>query len=282
MGTANLQTLVANLVFPEAPRWHDGKLWFSDMNAQRVMTVDLSGNLETIVTVPGGPSGLGWLPDGRLLIVSMQERKLLRLDLHGLDQAANLWDLASYHCNDMVVDHQGRAYIGNFGFDLNTGEQPRPAEIVLVSPDGPPRVAADNLMFPNGTVITPPGGTLIVAESFGQCLTAFDIESDGALTGRRTWAHLEGSTPDGICLDDQGAIWVASPFNYEVLRVQEGGTILDRIGMNARPYACMLGGEDGRTLFILTSEPPEPFADGRSPGGRIEMTRVDVPHAGLP
>ncbi|MCP4752495.1 MAG: SMP-30/gluconolactonase/LRE family protein [Proteobacteria bacterium] len=276
------EVLVEGLVFPEGPRWRDGKLWFSDMNAQRVMTVDLAGTLETIAVVPQSPSGLGWLPDGRLLVVSMADRRLLRLEADGLKEVANLWELASHHCNDMVVDGQGRAYIGNFGFDLGTGEAVKPAEMIMVTPDGEARVVADELLFPNGAVITPDGKTLIVGETYGARLTAFDIEGDGSLTNRRVWASVEGVAPDGICLDAEGAVWVADPAGSGVLRVREGDEITDRIAMKAKTYACMLGGTEGRTLFILTSEPPDPSAGRFTQNGRIETVEVEVAHAGLP
>ncbi len=279
---AETRRLAERLVFPEGPRWHDGKLWFSDMNAQQVMTVDLSGNLETIATVPGNPSGLGWNLQGDLLIVSMVDRRLLKLTDKGLEEVANLWNLATYHCNDMVVDSKGRAYIGNFGFDLNTGEPIRTAEIIMVTPDGEARIVADDLLFPNGTVITPDGKTLIVGETYGSRLTAFDIAPDGSLSGRRVWATMNGPVPDGISLDAEGGIWVASPTTSEVFRILEGGDITDRIPMHAGTYACMLGGEEGRTLFILTSEPPDPFAGRPFHGGCIDVIDVDIPHAGLP
>jgi len=274
--------LLDNLFFPEGPRWHDGKLWFSDMHAHQVMTVDLDGNAGTIVEVPGWPSGLGWLPDGRLLVVSMTDRRLLRLDSGGLTEVANLWGLASFHCNDMVVDKQGRAYIGNFGFDEAAKAPFTPAEIVMVTPEGQASVVADNMAFPNGTVITPDGSTLIVGETYGACLTAFDIESDGSLTGRRTWANLEKAVPDGICLDAEGAIWVASPISSEVLRVREGGQVTSRIKVATQAYACMLGGPERRTLFILTAESSNPDEVMARATGRIEFVEVDVPGAGLP
>jgi len=199
--------LLDGLMFSEGPRWHDGKLWFSDMHAHKVMTVDLAGNVETIVEVPNWPSGLGWLPDGRLLVVSMTDRRLLRLDPEGLTEVGELSGLASHHCNDMVVDRQGRAYIGNFGFDLAAQADYAPAEIVMVTPDGKARVVADQMAFPNGMVITPDDRTLIVGETFEACLTAFDVENDGSLINRRIWAKLEGSVPDGICLDAEGVLY---------------------------------------------------------------------------
>jgi sugar lactone lactonase YvrE len=274
--------LLEGLLFPEGPRWHEDKLWFSDMQLHQVMTVDLDGTSEIIVEVEASPSGLGWLPDGRLLVVSMLDRRLLRLDPEGLTEVANLFDLASYHCNDMVVDAQGRAYIGNFGFDLAANTGLKPAEIIMVMPDGRVQIVADDVLFPNGTVITPDGNTLIVAETYGNCLTAFDIEPDGTLLNRRVWATLEGKFPDGICLDAEGAIWVTAPFPGEVIRVQEGGQITHRLEVSTQPYACMLGGSDRRTLFVCTAGSSDPEEIHAAPNGRIEIIEVDVPGAGLP
>ncbi len=282
--TLETTVLLDGLMFPEGPRWHDGKLWFSDMQAYQVMTVDLDGNAEKIVKVPGQPSGLGWLPNGQMLIVSMLDRRLMRLDPEGLTEVADLSKLASFHCNDMVVDREGRSYIGNFGFDLGVHPfVPKPAEIVLVMPDGDSRVVADEMIFPNGSVITPDGRTLIVAETFGHRLTAFDIKTDGSLKGRRIWAQLDGIFPDGICLDAEGAIWVASPGKTrEVLRVREGGEVTHRVNVNTTPYACMLGGPDRHTLFVLTSETSDPGEARAKASGRIEIVQVEVPGAGLP
>ena len=279
---ASTRVLLDGLVFPEGPRWHAGKLWFSDMHAHCVMTVDLAGRAETVVEVPGQPSGLGWLPDGRLLVVSMTDRRLLRLDPGGLTVAADLSALASFYCNDMVVDARGRAYVGNFGFDLHAEAPFHPAELVLVPPDAAPRVVASDLAFPNGCVITPDGRTLVVGESGGARLTAFTIAADGSLVERRVWAALENAVPDGICLDAEGAIWVASPIGNEVLRVQEGGTVVDRVRVSTVPFACMLGGPDRRTLFVATAETHQPEIVKARPSGRIEIATVDVPGAGLP
>jgi len=274
--------LLDGLGFPEGPRWHDGKLWFSDMHARKVMTVDLEGHAETIVEVPNQPSGLGWLPHGRLLVVSMIDRRLLRLDPTGLTEVADLSPLAAYHCNDMVVDGYGRAYIGNFGFDFRAGQPFAPAALILVTPEGPARVVADELAFPNGTVITPDGRTLVVGETWGRRLTAFDIAPDGALTRRRLWAQLEdGRFPDGICLDAEGAIWVASPLSSEVLRVHEGGQVTHRIKVATRAYACMLGGSDRRNLFVCTAANSDE-ATWTMASGSIELVRVNVPGVGLP
>jgi sugar lactone lactonase YvrE len=274
--------LLDGLAFPEGPRWHEGKLWFSDMHAHRVMTVDLDGRAETIVEVPGRPSGLGWLPDGRLLVVSMTDRRLLRLDGSTLGVVAELSGLASFHCNDMVVDGGGRAYIGNFGFDLHARAPFRPAELILVAPGAAPRVVAGDLAFPNGAVITPDGHTLIVGESGAGRLTAFTVEADGSLTERRLWAALGTAVPDGICLDAEGAIWVASPVGNEVLRVRAGGAVVDRVTVSTVPYACMLGGPDRRTLFVATAETHHPEEAAARRSGRIEIAAVDVPGAGWP
>jgi len=274
--------LAEGFLFPEGPRWHEGKLWVSDMQSRWVTTVDLQGKTEKIVEVPGSPSGLGWLPDGRLLVVSMTDRRLLRLDGEGLSEVADLSRLASFHCNDMVVDRRGRAYIGNFGFDFAAGAPVSPAEIVLVTPEGQARVVSDGLMFPNGTVITPDGQTLIVAETFGHRLTAFDLEPDGGLSHRRVWADLEGAFPDGICLDAEGAIWVAAPEPGEVRCIREGGLVTHRVKVSTRPYACMLGGSERRTLLVCTAESAVPGRGRGRTGGRIEIVEVEVPGGGLP
>jgi len=276
------RVLLDGLRFPEGPRWHEDRLWFSDMHAGVVLAVDLAGRVETIVAVPGEPSGLGWLPDGRLLVVSMQDRRLLRLDPGGLVEVADLSPFASFHCNDMVVDAQGRAYVGNFGFDLHARAPLTPANLVLVHPDGRAELAAKDLLFPNGTVITPDGRTLIVGESFGARLTAFDVAADGRLANRRVWAQLEGgAVPDGICLDAEGAVWLASPTTNEFLRVREGGAVAARLPVDRSAIACMLGGPERRTLFLCTSRAHDPAETGAREA-RIEIVDVDVPGAGRP
>ncbi|UCE85001.1 MAG: SMP-30/gluconolactonase/LRE family protein [Deltaproteobacteria bacterium] len=274
--------LLQGLAFGEGPRWHEGRLWFSDMHAHVVRAVDLDGKAENIVEVPNRPSGLGWLPDGRLLVVSMVDRRLLRLDPEGLVEVADLGELTGFHCNDMVVDRAGRAYVGNFGFDLESGEEPRSTTLVLVTPAGEARVVADDLMFPNGAVITPDGSTLIVAESFAGRLSAFDIQPDGGLKARRVWAAVDGMVPDGICLDAEGAIWVASPLSGEVLRVHEGGDVSERFRPKQAPYACMLGSPDRRTLFVLTAPTHLPEEAIAKRAGCIETVAVRAPGAGLP
>ena len=276
------EVLVAGLTFPEAPRWRDGKLWFSDFYSHRVLTVDLAGRLETVVEVPQRPSGLGWRPDGTLLVVSMLDRRLLRVDGGKTHVVADLSALATGPCNDMVVDAAGRAYVGNFGFDRHRGEPERSTCLARVDVDGRVIRVAEDLHFPNGTVITPDGGTLIVAETLAHRLTAFDIAADGTLLNRRVLATLEGCFPDGICLDADGAVWVADARRNRVLRVRADGT-LDRTlttGQNGA-FACMLGGPDRRTLFVLTNTGSGP-AMAQKTDGRIETYRVDVPGAGLP
>lgn len=272
------------LAFPESPRWHDGALWFSDFYQHTVKRVTMDGRVETVAHVPGQPSGLGWLPDGRLLVVSMTDRRLLRLDPDGLHQVADLSHLAPFHCNDMVVDAQGCAYIGNFGFDMLGRETPKPTGLIRVTPEGDAKVVAWDLHFPNGCVITPDGRTLIVAESYAARLTAFSINVDGSLSARRIWASLPGAVaPDGICLDAQGAIWVACPVTREVLRVREGGEVTHRIVTPGQAVACMLGGPQRKTLFLLTGKvmvTPEQSRQALS--GVIYTMPVEVPGAGCP
>ncbi|MEE9280277.1 MAG: SMP-30/gluconolactonase/LRE family protein [Myxococcota bacterium] len=280
--SSEFSVLLDGLAFPEGPRWHDGRLFFSDMHSRRVMAVDMQGSAEVIVDVPTLPSGLGWLPDGRLLVVSMTDRKLLRLDPGGLVEHADLSDYASFHCNDMVVDSRGRAYVGNFGFDLWAQADFKTAELVLVSPDGDAVVAADGLAFPNGTVITPDGRTLIVGESGAARLTAFDVAPTGLLFRRREWAPLSAAVPDGICLDAEGAIWLASPPSAEVLRVRQGGEVTHRLAVSTQAFACMLGGPERRTLFACTAGGSDPEETRAQAAGRIEIAEVEVPGAGLP
>jgi sugar lactone lactonase YvrE len=277
-----LKVLLERLAFPEGPRWHDGKLFFSDMHAHQVLAVDMAGKSEVICEVPNRPSGLGWLPDGRMMVVSMRDRKLLRVDRDGLKEHGNMNKLAPFDCNDMVVDKEGRAYVGNFGFDLHANETPRGTTLVMVAPDGSARIVAEELMFPNGAVITPDGKTLIVGESFGRRLTAFDFAADGSLKNRRVWADLDKSVPDGICLDAENAIWVACPTASEVIRVKQGGEVTERIKVETDAFACMLGGPDGRTLFVATAANSDPEKCRADRTGRIEMTQVEVPRAGLP
>ena len=284
----NTEVLIEGLTFTEGPRWHDGRLYFSDFFTHRVLAVDTKGNMETIVETPQQPSGLGWSPDGSMLIVSMNDQKLLSFSNGELSEVADLSQLATNFCNDMVVDKKGNAYVGNFGFDLHAGEPIKPTNLILVRPGEEPCVVAENVFFPNGTVITPDDKTLIVGETFASCLTAFDINEDGTLANRRVWADLrsieDGYTPvpDGICLDAEGAIWVASPSTNDVIRVQEGGALLDKVEVDRGAFACMLGGENGNTLFISTANDSTEETCLKERSARIEVIDVDVPRAGLP
>jgi sugar lactone lactonase YvrE len=278
-----LETLLDGLTFPEAPRWHDGRLWFSDFYTHRVLAVTDDGTVKTILEIPQRPSGLGWTPDGALLVVSMLDRRLLRVENGTSRVLADLSAVATGPCNDMVVDGKGRAYVGNFGYDRHEGEPPRTTCLVRVDPDGRVTRAAEDLFFPNGTVITPDGRTLIIGETQAHRLTAFDVAPDGALDNRRVWASLDERVfPDGMCLDAEGAIWVSDARGSALLRVREGGTVDRTVSTGTRyAFACMLGGVDRRTLFVCTSTGSGPaMADKRD--GAIETVRVDVAGAGLP
>ena len=285
------ETLMKGLTFGEGPRWHENKFYFSDFYSHKVYSLDLSGKHEVIVEIPNQPSGLGWTPDGTMLIVSMKDRKLMSFKDGQLKERADLTEFSSFHCNDMVVDIDGNAFIGNFGFNTYDGEEIKPTNLILVKPGEEPVLAADNLFFPNGTVITPDNKTLIVGETYAASLTAFDKSEDGSLSNRRIWADLqvnseEGTVPlpDGMCIDEEGAIWVASPSTAEVIRVHEGGMISERIPVQTNAFACMLGGEDRRTLFICTSNGSggDPEAALREKSGKIDITQVDVPGCGKP
>ncbi|QQS11035.1 MAG: SMP-30/gluconolactonase/LRE family protein [Rhodospirillales bacterium] len=280
---AKLETVMDGLTFAEGPRWHDGRLWFSDFYSHRVIAVEAGGKSETIVEVPQRPSGLGWTPAGDLLIVSMLDRALLRFAGGRLSPYADLSALATGPCNDMVVDAKGRCYVGNFGFDRHKGEAQRTTCLARVDPDGTVSRAADDLMFPNGTVITPDGRTMVVAETFGSKLTAFDVAADGTLSNRRLFADLPGIFPDGICLDAEGGVWVTDARGPDTVRVFDGGRIAERIpaGEGRHAFACMLGGADRRTLYLCTNVASGP-AVAEKRAGRIDAVRVDVPGAGLP
>ena len=268
------------LRFGEGPRVRDGALWCSDMHDQTVVRFRPDGSREAVCRVAQDPSGLGWLPDGQLLIVSMQDRRLLRWDGDALHEHADLSDLAPWHCNDMVVDAKGSAYVGNFGFDLAGGAAMTPTNLILVPADGAPRVVAEDLVFPNGTVITPDGRTLIVAESFAGRLTAFDVDASGDLSRRRVWANLpQGAVPDGICLDADGGIWAASPTSNEALRLKEGGEVTHRVGVDRGAYACILGGDQ---LYVLTCEDSDPDVCRTSRTGCVEVATAPFHAAGLP
>jgi sugar lactone lactonase YvrE len=317
------QVLVDGLAFPECPRWRPDGLWFSDQHGGQIWRIGSDGTAEAMADVPGGPSGLGWLPDGTLLAVSMHEKKLFEVTFAGAgsdaaDDGAVLTvvaDLEPYNpglSNDMVIDATGRCYIGNIGFDVYGGETMRPTVLVLVEPLAAlgaepsgdersgderladeqsgnvrplvePRVVADDLVIPNGTVITPAGDRLIVAESMAQRLTSFRIAADGSLEDRRLFADLGDESPDGICLDADGGIWFASIREHQVVRVEEGGTVTERVSTgDRRAIACMLGGDDRRDLYVCATGTLDPEKSVAERSGAIEVCRVDVPGAGLP
>lgn len=283
-----IDVVTDGLAFPECPRWHDGALWFSDQHDRRVVRLDVSsGATETVCEVAEQPSGLGWMPDGDLLVVSMHDRRVLRLAAGGDGipvEHADVSSVATFHCNDMVVDAMGRAYVGNFGFDFEGGADAVLASIALVDPDGTVRVAASDIAFPNGSVITPDGGTFIVGESAGGGLTAFTIADDGTLHDRREYARVGGAVPDGICLDAEGAIWFADPIGGDLIRVRPGGEVTHRLSMpdGLKAYACMLGGPDRLTLYGCVAPHHNAEKTRAERAGRIVAIAVDVPGAGLP
>ncbi|MCB0866945.1 MAG: SMP-30/gluconolactonase/LRE family protein [Solirubrobacterales bacterium] len=296
-----LEELLSGGAFFESPRWHEGRWWVSDFYRRIVLAIDERGGAEVIMEVEGQPSGIGWMPDGSMLVVSMKEHLVLRRETSGaVSIHADVTEYCGGNLNDMVVGSSGRAYVGNFGFDLMGFAEPAPANLIRIDPDGTASVAAEDLLFPNGSVITPDGTTLIVGETAGARYTAFTIADDGSLTDRRVWAQvapepdiggsLEATLaqlqfgPDGCTLDAEGMIWAADEVNGRLARVAEGGEIVAEIpspeGLNF--FACALGGEDGRTMLICAA--PD-FLEANRVNARdavLLTTRVDVPHAGLP
>jgi sugar lactone lactonase YvrE len=295
---SDFTTLVSGLSLAECPRWRDGRLYISDFYTHRVLALAMDGTAETLAHVPGQPAGLGFLPDGRMLIVSMRDRKILRRELDGsLVEHTDLSSLTPWYLNDMLVDYDGRAWVGNFGFDLMGGAQAVTTTLFCVEPDGIARVAADGLGFPNGTVLTPDDRTLIVAETTMNRLSAFDVGA-GSLGERRTWAlfgdpprsaNLGGLfgevavAPDGICLDAEGAVWVADAVHNRLIRVAEGGNILEEVKTDGvGVFACMLGGQDGHTLFACVAPTFHEAEASTNHNASILFKRVQVAHAGLP
>ncbi len=287
------RTLTGGIYFGEGPRWRDGRLWLSDFYAHAVKSVSLAGDLRTEFEIDDQPSGLGWMPNGDMLIVSMTKRQVLRRTPGGqISVHADLGHIATYHCNDMVVDAAGGAYVGNFGFNLDEAIAARgvpdvlashaTAKLAYVAPDGTTRIAAEDMHFPNGPVITPDGKTLILGETLAACLTAFDIGPNGDLSNRMVWAPLSPAVPDGICLDADGAIWVANPIAPECRRIAKGGEVLEVIDTGQACFACMLGGDDGKTLFMLTADSSDHEAAAKTQTGRILVANVDSPRAGRP
>lgn len=274
-GALGLTTLADGFCFGEGPRWFEGLLWFSDMLGEAVHTVNLRGDVTTLALPGHAPSGLGFRPDGTLLIVSTEKRRLLSYDGEQVETVADLSDLAPASLGDMVVDDAGRAYVGSQAFDGGV--------IVRVDPDGAAVVVAADLDFPNGMVITADRRTLIVAESVGRRLTSFTIGADGSLSDRRIFADGLDGPPDGICLDTDGAVWAAMTLAHRFERIVEGHTVTDRIDIGDRTaIACTLGGLDGRTLFLLSSTDAYPQRLVGTRLSRVDAVTVDVARAGLP
>jgi sugar lactone lactonase YvrE len=296
VGERNVDVVSDGWSYLECPRWHEGRLWVSDFYTEKVVAIDDAGHHEVMAEVPAQPSGLGFLPDGRALIVSMRDHRILRRENDGsLVEHADLSGVVTDHLNDMVVDARGGAFVGNFGFDLMSGAPISTTTLTYVDPDGTPRTVADDLLFPNGMVLR--DGVLVVAETFGARLTAFDVADDGGLARRRSWARFAEPpattdvgeavgqlpvAPDGLCGDADGAIWVADALHGRLLRVAEGGEILEELPTGTGVYACMLGGEDGRTLYACAA--PSFAEHERRPVREAQLlaVRIDVPHAGRP
>lgn len=275
--------LADDFVFLEGPRWHDGKLWLSDMFGLTVYTVTPDGTKTAVVKLPKRPSGINFMPDGSVVIVSMGDRKLMRLRDGELSEYADLSKHLPYDINDSVCAANGNIYVGTFGYDVFGHGEPSSAPLTLVKPDGTIKTVAEDIQFPNGAVITSDGKTLIIAETWGCLLTAFDIEADGSLSNRRVFARLGEYTPDGICLDAEGAIWVSAFDQGEFIRVLEGGEITHRIDTGGkRAVACNLGGPDGKTLFCLIYDGNLDDIPKGARNAKIETATVDVAAAGSP
>jgi sugar lactone lactonase YvrE len=284
---AEPRTVLTDVAFGESPRWHDGRLWFADWGAQEIIAVDPDGRSEVAVRVsfPSFPMCLDWLPgDGGLLIVSASDGQLLRRQPDGsLATYADLSGLSGHKWNDIVADGRGNVYVNNIGFDFPGGEF-APGTVALVTPDGTARQVADGLAFPNGMLVTPDNSTLVVAESYAGALTAFDIAADGTLSGRRKWADLAGGVPDGICLDAENAIWYADVPNKCCVRVREGGELLQRVDLDRGCFACILGGPDRQTLYMIATQwlGTENMAGGGPRTGQVLAVPVPARSAGWP
>jgi sugar lactone lactonase YvrE len=286
--------LVTGLYFGEGLRWHEDRLYYSDFHDHAVSACTADGRVEKLFEIVGNPSGIGWLPDGRMLVVAMEERQVLVVDNGAVSVHADLSEIATFWANDMVVLPSGRAYVGNFAFDLDTfidtegpvalyGDPgPPKGTLAIVEADGSVRTGPGEMRFANGTCVTPDGRTLVIAETLGRCLTAFDIEADGSLSGRRLWAELGFVAPDGICMDAEGCVWLANAIAPECLRVAEGGEIRDRVETTQAAFCCCLGGTDGTTLFVATAAGSHRSIVKQARSGFIRSAKVDVPGIGSP
>ena len=273
--------LLTDLLLGESPRWHDGRLWFADWGAQHIVAVDPEGRSEVVTTVQSFPFSIDWLPDGRLLIVSASRRQLLRTEPDGsLVVHSDLAGISEKPWNEIVVDGRGNAYLNNIGFDFPDGEVV-PGIIAKVTPDGAVAQVADNVAFPNGMAVTPDNSTLIVAESYAKRLTAFDVAGDGGLSHRRLWADLGDGVPDGICLDADGAVWYADVPHQRCVRVREGGEVLQTVDVDRGCFACMLGGDDRSTLYIMAAQWPAAL-EGAQRTGIVVTAPAPAPGVGRP
>jgi sugar lactone lactonase YvrE len=274
--------VMEGVAFPESPRWHEGRLWFSDWVAHQVIALDPEGGSEVMAEIDAFPFSIDWLPDGRLLITG--GRRVLRLEPDGsVVTHADLSGLTEFGWNEIVVDGRGNAYVNGAGFDLMGGGEFAPGIVALLRPDGSAQVVAEGIAFPNGMAISHDGSTLVVADSYANELIGFQIDSDGALSGRRTWADLGHDNPDGICLDAEGAAWYADVPHGHCVRVAEGGEVLQAVEVDRGCFACMLGGADGRTLFIAAQEwngPEGIFKEPRT--GQVLAIEAPAPRAGRP
>ena len=282
METNGVRTLLAGRGLVESPRWHGDRLYFSDWSAGEVLAVDLGGRSEVIARVKSLPLCTDWLPDGRLVIVSSADGRLLRREPDG--SLVTHADLGQPGWNDIVVDGRGNAYVNGAGFNPMAGEEFRPGSVHLVAADGTVRQVAGDIAFPNGMTVTAGNSTLIVADSYRRQLVAFDIGADGGLSGRRVWADLGEGVPDGICADAQDAVWYADVPNRRCVRVAEGGAVLQAVDLDRGGFACVLGGPGRRTLFIVAAEwrgmtEPELVTPG---SGQVLAVEVEVPGAGWP
>ncbi len=293
METLTARVVRDGLAFGEDPRWHDGRLWYSDFYRRGVYSMNAAGDERLEHVVEGQPSGLGWLPDGDLLCVSMLDHQVLRFHDGEPSLFCDISPYCGFWANDMVTSSVGVSYVGNFGFDLDVMlrdvgaaamlvDRPPTTNLVVISPEGEVLQVVPDMDFPNGTVITPDGATLIVGETLSCRLTAFDIATDGTLSNRRVWAQMELVYTDGMCLDAEGQVWLANAIAPHCLRVREGGEITAMVETGQISFACMLGGPDRRSLFIMTAPTSDRFKIADQRDGRIEVVEVAVPGSGLP